>query len=70
MSAALDILYVGPLVAGSTCLPRFEALAGLGHRVTGVDTLPGTLAARQRSLGWRVRFRTRYLELLPIRPEF
>ena len=57
MSGPLGILYVGPLNAGSTCLQRREALAQLGHRVTGVDQLPGDLATRQRAFTWRVRRR-------------
>ena len=57
MNGPLDILYVGPLNAGSTCLQRFEALRRLGHRVMGVDQLPGELASRQRGLAWRVRRR-------------
>jgi spore maturation protein CgeB len=54
---ALSILYVGPLNSGTTSRQRFHALALLGHRVTGVDLVPGDLAERQRALGWRVRRR-------------
>ena len=57
MIAPLEILYVGPLNPGSTCRQRLAALVQLGHRVTGVDQLPGDLAARQTSFAWRLRRR-------------
>ena len=57
MTPPLEILYAGPLSAGSTSRQRLVVLTQLGHRVTGVDLLPGDLAERQRALGWRVRRR-------------
>ncbi len=57
MTAPLEILYVGPLNAGTTSRQRSVALGRLGHRVTGVDLVPGDLPARHRSLPWRVRRR-------------
>ncbi|HTR97343.1 MAG TPA: glycosyltransferase [Candidatus Acidoferrales bacterium] len=55
--APLDIVYVGPLHAGSTCRQRALALESLGHRLVRVDQTPGDLAARQLRFGWRVRRR-------------
>jgi hypothetical protein len=55
--APLRIVYVGPLGEGSTCRQRLLALEALGHHVTPVDIVPGDLAARRLTFGWRVRRR-------------
>ena len=55
--APLRIVYVGPLNHGATCRQRLLALEQLGHRLTPVDIVPGELAARRLSFGWRVRRR-------------
>ncbi len=55
--SSLHVVYVGPLPAGSTCRQRLLALEKLGHRVTPVDLVPGDLAARRLTFGWRVRNR-------------
>jgi len=36
----MNILYIGELYYGSTCLMRMNALKSLGHNVTGIDILP------------------------------
>ena len=57
MTPSLRILYVGPLVTGSTCRHRLVALRNLGHDVVEVDQLPGDLARVHDSFGWRVQRR-------------
>lgn len=51
----LRVLYVGQLWKGSTCEHRMNALTELGHTVVGVDTVPESMRARERSLAYRVR---------------
>jgi hypothetical protein len=53
----LRIVYAGPLNLGSTCRQRMLALEKLGHHITPVDIVPGELAERRLTLGWRVRRR-------------
>jgi hypothetical protein len=53
----LHIVYVGPLNPGATCRQRMRALEHLGHRITPIDIVPGELAAKRLSFGWRVRRR-------------
>lgn len=36
----MNILYIGELYQGSTCLMRMNALKSLGHNVNGIDILP------------------------------
>lgn len=36
----MNILYIGELYQGSTCLMRMNALKSLGHNVKGIDILP------------------------------
>ena len=36
----MNILYIGELYYGATCLMRMNALKSLGHNVTGIDILP------------------------------
>lgn len=55
--APLDILFVGPLYAGSTSRQRMECLAKLGHRVACADQLPGRMIERRFTLAWKVRRR-------------
>lgn len=50
----MNIIYVGPLVHGGTCLQRLKALEHLGHQVLPVDTRPSEVAARERYFGERV----------------
>ncbi|MFN8589579.1 MAG: glycosyltransferase [Candidatus Eisenbacteria bacterium] len=57
MSASLTILFVGPLYVGSTTEQRMRAFAALGHTILPVDIVPGELAARRLTLGWRVQRR-------------
>ncbi len=54
---ALTILYCGTINPGGTCLQRMEDLAGLGHRIIPLDTVPGEIATRRSTLAWRVRNR-------------
>ncbi len=57
MTAPLTIAFVGPLYVGSTTRQRLIAFEALGHRVLPVDIVPGPLAARRLTLGWRVKRR-------------
>ncbi len=49
----LDLVYVGPLVHGGTCVQRMMALQELGCRVVSVDTRPDWLARRMQRLDHR-----------------
>lgn len=55
--APMRIVFVGPLYLGSTTQQRMEALAGLGHTIHPIDIVPGPLAERRLTLGWRVQRR-------------
>ncbi len=57
MSGPLTIAFVGPLYVGSTTRQRMIAFEALGHRVLPVDIVPGPLAARRLTFGWRVKRR-------------
>ena len=52
----MNIIYVGPLVHGGTCLQRLKALEHLGHQVFPVDISPPEVATREmyfRERVWR-----------------
>lgn len=57
LPGAATILFVGPLYEGSTSLQRMNCLTKLGHRVLGVDQVPGRMIERRFTLGWKVRRR-------------
>lgn len=40
----MNILYIGELYQGSTCLMRMNALKSLGHKLKGIDILPGNFS--------------------------
>jgi spore maturation protein CgeB len=52
---ALRILYVGPLVAGSTTIQRLRALRGLGHQLAEVTTAEGAFARVKLTFVSRLR---------------
>jgi len=54
MIGPLTIAFVGPLYAGSTTRQRKLAFEALGHTVLPIDIVPGPLAARRLTLGWRI----------------
>lgn len=55
--SALTIVFVGPLYVGSTTRQRMLAFDRMGHRIVPIDIVPGDLAARRLTLGWRVKRR-------------
>lgn len=55
--SALTIVFVGPLYVGSTTRQRMLAFQRMGHTVVPVDIVPGGLAARRLTFGWRVKRR-------------
>jgi hypothetical protein len=59
----LDILYVGQLTPGGTCLQRMNAIRDLGHRVASIDLKPPHVA-RAESRIWR-RARRKLLGIGP-----
>ena len=50
----MNIIYVGPLDYGGTCLQRLKALEQLGHKVLPVDTCPPEATTRERYFHERV----------------
>lgn len=50
----MEILYIGDLTPGGTCLMRLRALEDLGHRVCGLTTVPDKILRWQRSLLFRL----------------
>lgn len=54
----MNILYIGELYYGSTCLMRMNALKSLGHDLTGVNILPGN--SEFKKLLDRVNYRLSY----------
>ncbi|HZZ42803.1 MAG TPA: glycosyltransferase [Tepidisphaeraceae bacterium] len=57
MNEPLDILYVGPLHAGQTCLQRMEGLRELGHKVEGMDPYPPEYYESPLKLATRISWR-------------
>ena len=57
MPSKLSILYVGPLLEGSTTLQRLDALKDAGHQLTSVNTEPGRRAIVNYPLWSRIRRR-------------
>lgn len=53
----LNVLYVGSLNQGGTCLQRLQALKSLGHKVTGLDTDPPLVHTQSRTLFQRIRYK-------------
>ncbi|MBU0571107.1 MAG: glycosyltransferase [Candidatus Omnitrophica bacterium] len=51
----INILYIGPLDEGGTCLQRMQALADLGHEVTPLNTNPQDVQKKQQCSLYRVR---------------
>lgn len=51
----MEIIYVGPLWLGSTCLQRLEAMRTLRPGVTPVDTEPVHIRERKKGLICRIR---------------
>ncbi len=55
--SALTIVFVGPLYVGSTTRQRMLAFQRMGHTILPVDIVPGPLAAKRLTFGWRVKRR-------------
>ncbi len=50
----LNVLYVGPLYKGGTCLQRMKALQDLGHIIYPIDTRPVSVEEKEKKLIFRV----------------
>jgi len=61
MKKKLNILYIGDLTEGGTCLQRMRALKDLGHNVLGINTRPDIVKRKEKNILYRI-----YLKLFRI----
>lgn len=61
----MNIVYVGPLWNGSTCLQRMRCFKDLGHKIYPIDTMPLVIHKRIHKIYFKIVFKLfRYADLV------